>query len=155
MGDSYDPSSAVYNATPEARAKTVLQATTFISDWTVQALAVQPSSGKKGGKATWMRQPLGLGEKSATVASGRAPGLFAPVGSDFVIGCDYMEVRRGVVSTIPGGVMCPGPQGWRSFCMPQRIWLPVTAPSAFQGPGAVSALIMVHSLPFPSLICIV
>ncbi|PNW73045.1 hypothetical protein CHLRE_14g616700v5 [Chlamydomonas reinhardtii] len=91
VGDSYDPSSAVYNATPEARAKTVLQATTFISDWTVQALAVQPSSGKKGGKATWMRQPLGLGEKSATVASGRAPGLFAPVGSDFVIGCDYME----------------------------------------------------------------
>ncbi|KAG2448630.1 hypothetical protein HYH02_006518 [Chlamydomonas schloesseri] len=31
--------------------------------------------------------------KSAAVASARVPGIFAPVGSDFVIGCDYMETR--------------------------------------------------------------
>ncbi|KAG2449673.1 hypothetical protein HYH02_005202 [Chlamydomonas schloesseri] len=86
-----------YNATPEANSKGVLTAdwprpTGNQGDWSVKALAVRlPTGGKESGKATWMRRPLFGNEKSVTLASGRAPGIFAPVGTDFVIGCDFME----------------------------------------------------------------
>ncbi|KAG2447579.1 hypothetical protein HYH02_007502 [Chlamydomonas schloesseri] len=85
-------STAAYNATPEANSKGVLKADwSGTGDWSVKALAVRLSTGEKSGKATWMRQPLYGNDKSVTLASGRVPGIFAPVGTDFVIGCDYME----------------------------------------------------------------
>ncbi|KAG2425851.1 hypothetical protein HXX76_013475 [Chlamydomonas incerta] len=93
VSDYVDASSAAYNATPEGRTKSVLNSIAYLSGWSVQALAVQPSSGRKGAKATWYKRPQDAYQKSAVVASGRAPGIFAPVGADFVIGCDYMETR--------------------------------------------------------------
>lgn len=88
------PFSAAFNATPEDFYKGLLRPVSYYGNngWSVQALAVQPATRRKDSRATWYAQPRAPNAKSTTVASGRTPGLFAPVGSDFVIGCDYMEV---------------------------------------------------------------
>ncbi|KAG2447148.1 hypothetical protein HYH02_007894 [Chlamydomonas schloesseri] len=88
-----DPGSPRYNATPAAAARTVLRTAAYNDAWAVSGLVLQPSAGKRGlvSKATWLQLPRPYG--FVETRSGRSPGIFAPVGEDFVIGCDYMEIQ--------------------------------------------------------------